>query len=429
MSKSISGTDATAAARDIRNIVIVGGGECAGRAALHLRECGFVGSVTIVGDEPYSPYERPPLSKSALSAASPPELRVALSEERARELDIELELGSRALRLDRADRADGAGSLVLSSGEALPFDRALIATGARPRTLSIPGAEHALTLRTFDDAMRLRARVGERSAVLVIGAGFIGLEVAASLRQGGHHVVVVEAADRVLARSVPVAVSDLLVERHRVAGVDVRLGIAPSAISFDAESFSIVLDDGSMIRADVVVAGIGVTPGVEVAAASGVDCDNGILADGHLETSLPGVFAAGDCCAAPHSLYPGRPLRLEAWRNAHDQALVAAENILGGVAEWAAVPSFWSDQFDLTLHVAGIASFATREVCRERGDGLIVRFGLDGADRVVSVTAVGRGTSASKDVRLGEMLIARRAVIDDAVLADAGVPLKSLVRA
>ncbi len=405
-------------------IVIVGGGECAAQAADELRKRGYRGPLTMLSDEPYLPYERPPLSKPPLLAAETLAAVTALTPQRADELGLNIELNTRVVELDTTRRC-----LRTANGSMFRYDVVLLALGARPRQLSIPGAEHVRVLRTYDDALSLRAACAPGAAVVVVGAGLIGLEVAAAARLHGCSVTVLEAADRPLSRVVAPAISDAIAKRHLAEGVDIRCGMAVKGVVARQNRFVVELDGaGDALIADVVVAGIGSMPNIELAASAGISCGNGIVTDELLQTSAPEVFAAGDCCCAPHPLFPGSLMRPESWRIAHDQARVAAANMLGAGRPWSSVPWFWSDHYELNLQVAGVASYATQEVVRHRGDGLAVRFGLDDAGRVVSVSGLGPGTVLAKDIRLGERLIAQRSIPDPSELADPTIRLKGLLR-
>ncbi|MYH48171.1 MAG: NAD(P)-binding protein [Gammaproteobacteria bacterium] len=412
-----------AATGNVERIVVVGTGECGARVARELRERGFAGAITMIGDEPHTTYERPPLSKSALISdeISPVEV---LPVARLAEFDVELMSGTAVESLDR-DRM----LAVLSDGGEVPYDRLLLATGARARTLPIAGGEFALTLRTIDDARALRAQLGPGRSVTVIGAGLIGLEVAASARQLGCDVTVLEVAPRALGRALPAEMADVLVKRHAEEGVEVLCGVLPTGISRLDGGLAVGVEGFDQpITADVVIAGIGVTPNVELAQAAGLRCENGIAVNDRLRTDDPAIFAAGDCCSFPHPLYGGRRIRLESWRNAHDQAAVAAANMLDGDEQHAAVPWFWSDQYDLGLQHAGLADEAASAVVRDSGNGSQIRFALALDGRLVAASGVGPGTSTAKDIRVAEMLIAAGNRPDPEVVADASVPLKELIK-
>jgi 3-phenylpropionate/trans-cinnamate dioxygenase ferredoxin reductase component len=396
-------------------IVVVGGGACGTRAAFELRSAGWSGAITLVGAESEFPYERPPLSKSVLTGGEPvPTCDAA----RLRDADIEFVSGVAATDIDR-----NRHELVLADGGRIAYDRMLLATGAVPRRLpAIPDGHY---VRSLSDALALRERLRPGARIGVIGGGFIGLEIAAGAVGCGCAVTVVEAAPRLLSRAVPAEVARIVAARHDEAGVDVRCGAGVAGLAVGG----IELTSGEHLACDAVVVGIGAVPDTALAEKAGLAVDDGVRVDGRLRTSDPDVFAAGDCCSFPHPLYEGRRIRLEAWRNAHDQAVVAARNLLGADEPYAAVPWFWSDQYDLTLQVAGLADAATTEAVRGRPDGVELRFGLGPDGRLVSAAAIGSGNAVAKDIRLAEMLIAAPAAPDPAALSDPNVQLKALLRA
>lgn len=284
------------------------------------------------------------------------------------------------------------------------------------------------TLRTHDDAVRLRGALTAGARVTVIGGGFIGLELAAAAVGRGCRVTVLEMADRLLGRAVPAEVAAHVHTSHTDAGVDVRCGIGIAEMTMTDVGVRIALADGTLVDADVVIVGIGALPEIHVAEKSGLAVGNGVVVDSHLATSDPAVYAAGDCCSFPHPLFGDDHIRLESWRNARDQAVVAARNMTGEKIEYCAVPWFWSDQYDLGLQVTGIASRAATTVVRSRPDGVDIRYGLDGSGRLVSAAAVGKGNAVAKDIRLAEMMIAKCATPDPDQLADPTVNPKSFLR-
>ena len=397
-------------------MVIVGAGECGTRAALALRQAGYGGPVTLVGAEPHAPYERPPLSKEAILAGVPAAKAIGGSE-RLVELGIDFRPSCRAITIDRAGRC-----LLLDDGE-LAYERLLLATGARPRPL--PGADgrHVAMLRTLDDAARIRAALGPGRRLVVIGGGFIGLELAASARRLGSEVAVIEALPRLLGRCVPAEIAEVLHERHLAEGAAFRLEARIAGI----DGSGVTLADGRHIAADLVVAGIGAVPETRLAEAAGLAVDNGIAVDATLATSDPAIFAAGDCCSFPHPLYDGRRTRLESWRSAQEQGTLAARNMLGAALPVSAVPWFWSDQYDLTLQIAGLAEGAAVAVRRPLKDGAFLLFHLAADGRLLAASGIGPGNAVARDIRLGEMLIARRARPDPAVLGDPSSSLKRLL--
>ena len=396
-------------------IVIAGAGECGTRAAFALREEGWDGQIVLAGAEPSAPYERPPLSKTG-------ELKPICDSEALRQAGITFLPGTEAAGLDTA-----AHVLELADGRRLPYRSLLLATGARARRLPFGDAPvHVLRTRADADALRERLRPGRR--VAVIGGGFIGLELASSAAALGGTVTVIELGPRLMGRAVPARVAAVMAERHVAAGVDIRCGTGVTGLAQTASGVAITLAEGATVEADVVVAGVGAVPETSLAEAAGIGSADGTVVDARFATSAPDVFAAGDCCRYPHPLYDERPLRLESWRAAREHGTAAARAMLGGTEPYAGVPWFWSDQHDYTLQVAGLTDAAACEVVRVRPDGAEIWFGLDGSGRLVAAAAAGPGNSVARDIKLTEMLIARRAAPDPAVLADPGVALKSVLR-
>lgn len=405
-------------------IVIIGAGEAGARAAMALRENGFTGSVTLIGDEPHLPYERPPLSKAVLNAVDDPAPAFILSEATLTEHDITLMRGAVVTAIDRA-----AHSVTTSDGAVLAYDRLLLATGARPRRLALPGADGVLYLRSFADALALRSHLTPERRIVLIGGGFIGLELAAAARMRGCAVTVIEMAPRLLGRAVPEAIAAEVARRHAAEGVRLILGAGIEAIEAGAGGAAIRLTQGETIACDGIIAGIGAIPETALAEAAGLAIDNGIKADEHLRSSDADIFAAGDCCSFPLALYGGRRVRLEAWRNAQDQGNHAARALLGATEPYAAVPWFWSDQYDATLQIAGLPDEGTQTVRRDIGEDCHMLFHLAPDNRLVAASAFGPNGRIAKDVRIAEMLIGRLARPSPGDIANAGLPLKRLLNA
>ena len=406
-------------------MVVIGGGQCGARAVQVLREGGWQGAITLIADEAAQPYERPPLSKAVLLGERTPEQGAIHREAFYREQGVDLRSGCGARAIDRA-----AHTVTLANGETLAYRRLLIATGAEPRRMSVPGADLAgvHVLRNAGDALAIAGELGPGRRMAVIGAGFIGLEVAASARQRGCEVVVLEAAPRALMRAVPAEVAQCLVDLHRAKGVDVRFDVQVYSLRGDGRVNAVVLGDGSVVPCDAVVVGVGVVPRVALAQETGLAIDNGIAVDPTLRTSDPDVFAAGDVCSFVHPLY-GRRIRLECWRNAEDQARVAALNMLGHDDVHGAVPWFWSDQYDVTIQIAGLPAFGSTKAVRETGAASKVFFALDEEGVLVGASGVGQTGDIARDVRIAQELIARRARIEPERLADSATKLKSLLAA
>lgn len=406
------------------HIVIIGAGECGARAAFALREKNFGGRITLVGAEEHLPYERPPLSKDALLHGLEPKL--VSDAARYAEAGIDVLTGLSVESLDPAGKA-----VQLSNRNGLTYDRLLLTTGARPRPFpGLSGANHRIrTLRTHGDAVAIRAALQPGKRLAIIGGGFIGLELAATARKLGASVTLVEGLPRVLSRGVPEEVAAVVAARHKAEGVEILCSVKIQGLSEDREGAYVLLDDGSTIEADLIVAGIGAIPNVELARDAGLATDNGIAVDTHLKTSDPNIFAAGDCCSFPLSLYDGRRVRLEAWRNAQDQGTLAAANLLGAGEAISAVPWFWSDQYDLTLQIAGLVDGAAQTVRRNMADGAFILFHLDPDGRLLAASGIGPGNAVARDIRLAEMMIAASVHPDPVVLATPGTKLKTLLAA
>lgn len=406
------------------HFVILGAGECGARAAFALREKGFDGEITLVGSEPHAPYERPPLSKAGLAGNVDPKFIAARETYEAG--SIRLLTGVTAIGLDAA-----AHTVTLSDGSHLAYDRLLLATGASARAFpNAPGeSSHIRLLRTHHDAVTLRAVLQPGKRLAVIGGGFIGLEVAATARQLGADVVLIEGLERVLKRGVPEDVAHLVAERHRAEGVDLRCGVSIESLTERDGKAVIRLSNDEMIEADLALVGIGARPNTELAEAAGLVIDNGIAVDDRLRTSAADIFAAGDCCSFPLAIYAGRRVRLESWRNAQEQGTLAAANMLGADEPVSAVPWFWSDQYEMTLQITGLADGAVAHLRRDLGEGAFILFHLDGEGRLIAASGIGLGNAVARDIRLAEMLIAARAHPDPAALTANNVKLKTLLAA
>ncbi|EFG8199732.1 FAD-dependent oxidoreductase [Escherichia coli] len=401
-------------------MVIVGAGECGARAALELREAGYAGPVTLVGAEIHLPYERPPLSKDAMTEeeAQP---RTVLDETRLAELGVRHIAGNAAETIDRQARI-----LRLADGSVLPYEKLLLATGAIPRRLPGLSGDNVAYLRTYDDALAIRQRLLPEARIAIVGGGFIGLELAAAARKRGAEATLIEAQPRILMRGAPQDIAAIVDEAHRANGVNLLCGVNIASVEAD-DAIRITLEDGRLVDADLLIVGIGAAPVSALAEAAGLAIDNGIAVDSALQTSDPHIYAAGDCCSFPLTVYGGRRVRLESWRNAQEQGALAARNMLGAAETHAAVPWFWSDQYDLGLHVAGLADEGAATVRRDLGDGAVILFHLAADGRLVAASGIGPGNTVARDIRLAEMLIAKgaRPAPDD--LAAPEIKLKKLL--
>jgi 3-phenylpropionate/trans-cinnamate dioxygenase ferredoxin reductase subunit len=407
-----------------RGVVIVGAGECGTRAAFALREEGYAGPVTLIGAERHLPYERPPLSKEGMVGTATG-MKVIADAGRLQAAGIRLIPATQVVVIDRAARR-----VELSAGGSLPYEKLLLATGAQPRRLPLAeNSRHCAYLRTHDDAEAIADRLRPQASIVIVGGGFIGLELAAAASQRGCAVTVLEMLPRLLARAVPAEIASVIELAHRSHGVDIRCGVSLAETADTAGGVGVTLGDGSRIDAALCIVGIGAIPDTALAERAGLAVENGIRVDDRLRTEDPAIFAAGDCCAFPLALYGGRRVRLEAWRNAQDQGTLAARNMLGKDEAHNAVPWFWSDQYDLTLQVAGLVDEGVEVVRRDFGDGAFILFHLDANGRLVAASGIGKGNAVARDVRLAEMLIAREATLPREKLAAADVKLKTLLAA
>jgi 3-phenylpropionate/trans-cinnamate dioxygenase ferredoxin reductase subunit len=402
-----------------RTFVIAGAGLAGAKAAETLREEGFDGRLVLIGAEAERPYERPPLSKDYLRGESGRDGIYVHDERFYAEQEIELRLGRTALRIETA-----ATTVELDDGERLAYDRLLLTTGAEPRRLAVPGSDldGVLYLRSVEDSDALRARLDRGGAVVVVGAGWIGAEVAASARQRGLEVTVVDPSSVPLERVLGTEVGAIYRDIHADHGVRMLLGSGVEALEGGTSVERVRTTDGRTLACDLVVVGVGVQPRTRLALEAGLAVENGILVDEHLQTSVPGVFAAGDVANALHPLY-GERVRVEHWANALHQGPVAARAMLGGSDAYDAVPYFFSDQYDVGMEYAGYARRWDRVVFR--GDPAtreFIAFWVDG-DRVVAGMNVGVWDVTEPIQRL----IRQRVAVDDRRLAAADVPLEDLI--
>ena len=400
-------------------MVIVGGGMAAARACINLRANNYEGPITLISEEAMLPYDRPPLSKSAITEEAAPQPVWLLDDSIVASLKVNAILGSAVTSIDRR-----AKSVLLSNGQVLAYHKLLLATGAKPRRLTCPGGELALTLRDFKDTELLREKFQPGKRIAIVGGGFIGLELASSAAKRGCSVSLIEAQPRILMRGVPEAIARIVHDRHVAAGVDMLIGTGVTHLS----SVGVHLNDGRFIEADTIIAGIGAVPEVKIAEAAGLAVENGIACSAQLQSSDPDIYAAGDNCSFIHEAFGHRRIRLEAWRSAQEQAATAAENMLGGTKSHKTMPWFWSDQFDLSLQVAGMPDMGPVTVTRHGLDGALVMFHLTDEGRLIGASGIGVGNAFARDVKLAEMMIAKGISPAPSQLADSSVQLKALLK-
>jgi 3-phenylpropionate/trans-cinnamate dioxygenase ferredoxin reductase component len=403
----------------VDRVVVVGGGLAGGTAAFALREAGFTGSVSLVAEEPHVPYERPPLSKAYLRAEEGTDAFRVRPEAAYDDEGITLLRGRRALTVDRADR-----TVELDHGERLAYDRLILATGATPRTLA--GASHlpgVLVLRTLDDADAIRSAAGTADRVVVVGGGWIGGEVDASLRQLGAHVTLVTNLARPLERVLGPQIGDVFAGLHREHGVELVSGHVAGILG-DERTSGVQLSDGRTLAADLVVVGVGVVPRIELARRAGLaTAEGGVAVDDRLRSSDPAIYAAGDIAAAQHPRLDRR-LRIEHWDNAKRQGRTAARNAIGFDEPYDRMPYFFSDQFDLGIEVRGLPLPGAGVVIRgDLASRTFVAVWLEGGRVVAALNA--NVWDAGKEL---SALVRQAAEVDPERLANRDVPM-SLVAA
>lgn len=398
-------------------LAIAGAGHAAGQAVATLRQKQFDGEIVLIGEEPWLPYQRPPLSKKFLAGEMPAERLYVKPPSFYEDPAITVHLDTRVEQIDRGEQV-----LHCAGGSDVRYDRLILALGARVRRLPpLPGGDLAGIhyLRNVGDVERIRTHLGEGCRLVIVGAGYIGLEVAAVASQLGARVAVVEMQDRVMKRVVAPSVSAFYEEEHRRHGVELLLGSGLAGFAGDRRVSAVALADGREIPADLVVIGIGIVPNVELAADAGLETGDGIVVDEHCRTADPSIYAIGDCTLHPNPLL-GRRVRLESVQNALAQARTAAANLCGEDVSYTEVPWFWSDQYDLKLQIAGLSQGHDRTILRgnptERKFSCIY---LEG-ERMLAVDAINR----PKDFLQSKKLIADRRAIDIDRLADAAVDLK-----
>jgi 3-phenylpropionate/trans-cinnamate dioxygenase ferredoxin reductase component len=401
--------------------VIVGASLTGAKAAETLRDEGFDGRVVMIGTEAERPYERPPLSKDYLRGEVGREKVYVHDEGFYPEHDIELRLGSTAAELNTS-----RNEVVLEGGEVLGYQRLLLATGSEPRRLGIPGAEldGVLYLRSVQDSDALRARLDGGGAVVVVGAGWIGAEVAASARQRGLEVTVIEPASVPLERVLGAEVGAVYRDIHTDHGTTMLMGTGVEAFEGGDAVERVRTSDGRTVDCDFVVIGVGAQPRVDLAAQAGLDVDNGVLVDEQLQTSAPGVFAAGDIANASHPFY-GERIRVEHWANARGQGPAAARNMLGEALPYERLPYFFSDQYEVGMEYSGFAGQWDRVVFRgDPASREFIAFWLI-QDRVVA----GMNVNVWDVNETVQRLIRERVAVTDRRLADPDVPIDQLVAA
>jgi 3-phenylpropionate/trans-cinnamate dioxygenase ferredoxin reductase component len=397
-------------------IVIVGGGMAAARACINLRANDYEGTITLVSEEAMLPYDRPPLSKASIVDTEAYAPVLLLDDSIVTSLKVDVRLGKTVTAINRSEK-----TISLNDGSKIAYAKLLLATGAKPRQLNCPGGEFALTLRDHKDTVVLREKFQPGKKIVVIGGGFIGLELASSASKLGCDVTLIEAQPRILMRGVPEVIAKIVHDAHVKAGVTMIIGTGISHLTANA----VHLTDGRIIAADTIIAGIGASPETKLAVEAGLAIENGIACNAQMQTSDPDIYAAGDCASF---ILGDRRIRLEAWRSAQEQAATAATNMVGLDKTHTNVPWFWSDQYDLSLQIAGQAELGPKTITRVPAEGAIVLFHLADDGTIKGASAIGPGNSIGRDIKIAEMLIAKNAKPSPEVLTDPTQPLKALLK-
>lgn len=408
-------------------VVIVGAGQGGGELALAVKQGGYAGRVVLVGEEELLPYQRPPLSKTYLSGSITAESLHTKSEAVYVKAGVELRLGIRAEHIDRRRKR-----VSLADGSILSYSQLVLACGGRPRPLAVEGLDPARQpsnlhyVRTVQDVDKIREQFLAGRRLVIVGGGYIGLEVAAVARKLELQVTLIEAMPRVLARVTAPIVSEFYEDLHRESGVDVRVdcGIQRAALDASGETVqAIICADGTEVPADLVIVGIGLIPNTELAQDAGLEVDNGILVDEFTRTSDPDIFAIGDCANHPNPIY-GRRIRLESVPNALEQGRTTAAVLCGKPRPYASVPWFWSDQYDLKLQMAGISEGYDAVVMRGSMAARSFMVFYLRESRILAVDAVSR----PQEFMLSRRLLAEQAQLaDPQQLSDETIPLKLLL--
>ncbi len=399
-------------------VVIAGAGHAAGQIVTSLKQRKFAGKIVLLGDEVYLPYQRPPLSKKFLSGDITRQRLLVKPESFYDDPQIEMRLKTRVTEIDR-----NARSLKTDRGEDLSYDKLILALGSRVRRLTIEGSDldGVHYLRSIYDVERIQSELKDKHNAVIIGAGYIGLEVAAVIRQLGLDVTVVEMADRVMSRVVSPEISDFYEIEHTTQGVKLRLSTGITAFRGSGRISAVETAEGELIAADLVIVGVGVIPNVELAANAGLAVDNGIAVNDQCQTGDPSIYAVGDCTSHPNAIYK-RQLRLESVHNALEQAKTAVSNVCGISARYEQVPWFWSDQYDLKLQIAGLSTGYDEIVIRGNpADRSFACLYLKNG-RLLATDAV----NSPRDFVQSKALIAAGTIVDPGKLANTAVQLKEI---
>ncbi len=404
----------------IEKYLIIGAGQTSGRAAEALRKQGYEGNITIVGDEPYPPYERPPLSKQILVGEDEPDTTYVHDSDYYKENRIDLRVGVRANSIDRTSKL-----VSLNDGTMLSYTKLLIATGSKLRQLQIPGSDLAgiYYLRGIDDTLEIRKELSSGCNVVVVGGGYIGLEVAAAARKWNCNVTVIEMFPQVLNRATAPEVGAIFETIHRDRGVKIITNTSVIGFEGDKRIQRVLCENKEAVDAEIVVVGIGILPNDDLASIAGLPTDNGIIVDQFGQTEDPCIYAAGDVTNHPNAIL-GHRVRLESWQNAQNQAITVAKAMCGIKEPYTQVPWFWSDQYEVNLQIIGMPERWSTLVFR--GDTTALSFTAFYLDDgyVVGANAINN----ARDIAIARQMIQRKMKIDPKKLSDTEISLRKLMK-
>jgi len=403
-----------------QSCVVIGASHAAAAFVTGLRQDGWEGKIQVVGDEPYIPYHRPPLSKALLAGEKTLEEIYIRPDEVYKKAEVEFVLGVRAEEIDTANR-----KVVLGNGNSIVYDKLALTVGSRVRKVSLPGDDLGgiYYLRDYNDVQKIKPYIKSGGNAVIVGGGYIGLEAAAVLRKSGMHVTVLEMMTRVLERVTVPEISEFYTRIHNEEGVEIHCGVAASGFEGKDHVQRVICKDGNSYDADLVIIGIGIIPNVELAQVAGLKVENGIVVDEYARTSDPDIVAAGDCTWHYNAIYD-RWMRLESVQNASDQARIAASTVAGKEKPYRALPWFWSDQYDLKLQIAGLSQGHDEIVIRGDRQGsrsFAAFYLLNGV--IIAVDAINKPA----EFMMGKRLITEKVIVDKTRLSDDTVNMKELV--
>jgi len=398
------------------DVVIIGAGHAGGMTAISLRQSKYQGSITLIGEENYLPYQRPALSKGFLAGELEEKRLYLKSEDYFDKNSINILRDSKVIAIDRNQKI-----LLLENQKQLGYEQLIIATGSIVNQLKIAGKEDVYYLRTIGDSIRIRKKLRNHNKITIIGAGYIGLEIASIAVKKNLDVNIVELENRVMGRVVSSEVSDFFQKKHQAEGVEFKFNTSVTGIEDQGKHKTIICSDGSNFNADLVVVGIGIQPNIELAESSGLRCENGILVNDHGQTSDSDIFAVGDCSNQPNKLFKKR-LRLESVSNAVEQAKSIAASIAGTKKAHQEVPWFWSDQYNLKLQIAGISQDHDHRVVRGCPEEEKFAVFYEKEKRIIAVDAI----NSPKEFMVGKKWIAMQAEITPALIRNTDIDLTKI---